>query len=198
MGWLEFNIHIREALSLESVIYGNGSVKLFAFDLLDKAVPLLLDFVEPLVDSQKGRFNHWHYLIEPDKCRKMGKDYIYYEIRLRFEAEGVNLDMIKHDLLDSLREYADTKRIAMREDEDLGSHEGCHGERGKNYYGSEDERFGGDWDTIVEIMQTGSESALKILRLGRGLKEESSLQLEPRYTVHPYYLHLPANQLFVE
>jgi hypothetical protein len=164
-------------------------------DLLDNAIPILLDFVEPFVNSQGDRFIHWHYLIEPDICRGQN----YCEIRLRFEGERTNLNTIRHELTDGLRDYSDETNIAMREEENLGSHEGCHGRRDELYLGPGVESFGRDWDTIIEIMQVGSESALKILRLGRKLEEERSLRLGGRErTIHPYYLHLPANQLFVE
>ena len=79
-----------------------------------------------------------------------------------------------------------------------GSHEGCHGKRNNKYKGAKSETFRNDWPIIVEIMQMGSESAIKILELGVRLKEERSLQWEQRKVIHPYYLHLPANQLIVE
>ena len=182
LGWFEFNIHVRHAYARMS-------------DLFDDYVQILLDFVEPFVNSQRSRFDHWHYLGEPDSCR----DRPYYEIRLRFEGEEINLMQIKRDLVTRLREYTDETDIAMSEDEPLGSHEGCHGRRGERFLGLRSSRFDRDWDIIVEIMQVGSEAALKILRLGRNLVEEQSLKWGGRkHTFHPYYLHLPANQLFVE
>ena len=82
--------------------------------------------------------------------------------------------------------------------EPTGSHEGCHGDRSGSYEGAASESFGRDWQPIVNILQIGSESAIKILELGRTLVENRSLQACQRLVIHPYYLHLPANQLFVE
>jgi len=182
LDWLEFNIHIRQALT-------------DLHDLYEGIVPILLDFVEPFVNRQRGKFSRWHYLLEPDNCR----DQTYCEIRLRFEGERANLEGIKSQLVTEFNHYANQTSTIMRNDELLGSHEGCHGDRSQTYAGSRSERFGGDWDKIVEIMQIGSESALKILRLGRKLAEKESLKWVGReQTYHPYYLHLPANQLFIE
>lgn len=87
----------------------------------------------------------------------------------------------------------------MVEDGSSGSHEGCHGARNKKFLGAASEEFGEDWSTIVELLQKGSEYALEILELGRKLKENKALQTYYRERViHPYYLHLPANQLIVE
>ena len=103
MDWLEFNIHIRSAL-------------VTVHDLFDNAVPMMLDLLEPFVNSQRGRFSHWHYLLEPDVCRGEA----YCELRLRFEGEKTTLEEIKHELATMLKDYTDQTSISMREDEHLG------------------------------------------------------------------------------
>lgn len=182
MVWLEFNIHMCHRL--------NDIKSLFA-----NAVPIILDFVEPFINSQRDRFSHWHYLFEPDVCRGQP----YGEIRLRIESDSATLERIKSELITMLDEYSVKTGIVMRESQHLGSHDGCHGRRGECYLGQQSENFGRDWDTIIEIMQRGSENAIEILRLGRNLVEERSLEWGGRErTYHPYYLHLSANQLLVE
>ena len=87
----------------------------------------------------------------------------------------------------------------MNDSETLGSHEGCHGIRGNEFLGAASDNFGADWPTIVEIVQIGSESAIKILELGRSLSAPKSLEWGGRSgTYHPFYLHLSANQLYIE
>jgi hypothetical protein len=145
------------------------------------------------VDSHRGFFNHWHYLLEPDVCRPHS-----CEIRLRFEGTPENLRHIKHDLITEIRNYSRRTHLVMCDDEPLGSHEGCHGNRNDSYQGAASEGFGRDWQSIVDILQTGSDSAIQILRLGRDLVENRSLQIYQRQVNHPYFLHLPTNQLVVE
>ena len=94
--------------------------------------------MEPFVNNQRGKFIHWHYLIDPDICRGQN----YCEIRLRFECESTNLNTIKHELIAGLIAYSDKTNIAMHENEDLGSHEGCYGRRRETYLGPEVESFG--------------------------------------------------------
>lgn len=138
-------------------------------------------------------FNSWHYLIEPDRCRSS-----FVEIRLRFEGEEKDLNQMRSELVSELNNYSDRTHLSMRDDEKSGSHEGCHGNRNNTYLGAQSENFGRDWQSITEILQIGSESALRILRLGNGLVESRSLNVYQRQVSHPYYLHLSANQLFVE
>lgn len=183
MAWLDFNIHIRNAATRQN----NW--------LFDDVVSILLDLVEPFVNNQRNIFTHWHYLFEPDVCRGQP----YCEIRLRIESDATNLNEIRSELITRLNTYAEQTGIVMRENENLGSHEGSHGSRGRTYEGARSENFGRDWDTIVEILQEGSKAALKIFRLGRSLVEVQSIEWGGRpNTYHPKYLHYPANQLFVE
>ena len=179
--WIEFNIHIRNRVILP-------------LNLFNDSVAILLDLVKSLVDSQRERFSHWHYLIEPDTCRGQG----CYEIRLRFEGNEANISQIKSTLITNLNNYVNQNHRAMSENEPLGSHEGCHGCRGEKYLGAQSENFGRDWNTIVEILQNGSEYALNVFSLGRTLVEGTSVQLGQWHTIHPRYIHLPANQLLVE
>ena len=183
MGWLEFNVHIRHPVFGDNVFVRHT----------------LLDLISPFVNSQTERFRHWHYLIEPDQCRGRAP---YCEIRVRFEGEDANLALIRNALIQELANYSNRTQITMREDENLGSHDGHHGRRiGRGigpYRGAQSENFGRDWSTIVEILQKGSEFALDILRLGNNLVESRSLQPGKWHLVHPYYIHLPANQLLVE
>lgn len=179
--WIEFNIHIRNRIVQQQ-------------NLFYDSVAILLDLVKPLVDSQRERFSHWHYLIEPDTCR--GQE--CYETRLRFEGSETNIGRIKGTLVTRLNNYVNQTHRVMSETEPLGSHEGCHGCRGENYLGSQSENFGRDWNTIVEILQNGSEHSLNVFSLGRTLVENRSVQLGQWRTIHPYYIHLPANQLIVE
>jgi hypothetical protein len=175
MAWLEYNIHLCGQPNYENII------------------AVLVDFLQPFVESHRGFFNHWHYLLEPDTCRASSG-----EIRLRFEGSQQNLGKIMQDLITEIGNYSDRTDLVMHDDEPLGSHEGCHGNRNSSYQGAASEGFGRDWQSIVDILQIGSESAIQILRLGRGLVENRSLQIGQRQVRHPYYLHLPANQLIVE
>jgi len=181
--WLEFNIHVTNVLVSMQNLY-------------DDVTTILLDLVKPFIDEQRSRFAHWHYLHEPDVCRGRG----FCELRLRFEGESANLEEIKNTLIRNLKEFSDKTSLAMSDDEPLGSHEGCHGSRNATYMGAQSEKFGGDWPTIVEIMQKGSEFALEFFRLGRNLVENRSLQYgrRDRPSEHPYYVHLPANEILVE
>ena len=117
---------------------------------------------------------------------------------MRFEGTPENLRQIRQDLITEIGEFNQRTHLVMRDDEPLGSHEGCHGNRNSSYQGAASETFGRDWQSIVDILQIGSGSAIQILRLGRGLVEKRSLQMGQRQVRHPYYLHLPANQLIVE
>jgi hypothetical protein len=173
--WLEYNIHLCGQPNYENV------------------TAALADLLQPFVDAHRSSFSHWHYLLEPDKCRANST-----EIRLRFEGEKENLAQIRQDLLNEIRYYGAKTHLVMRDDVQLGSHEGCHGNRVACYQGAASEGFGRDWQSIVEILQIGSESAIQILKLGRGLVAIRSLQLYQRQVQHPYFLHLPANQLIVE
>jgi len=181
MVWLEFNIHIRNRV-------------LRPFDLFNDSLAILLNLVKPFVDSHRTLFVRWHYLLEPDTCRGEG----CYEIRLRFEGSETNIIQVKDALVVELNNFVNLRHIAMRENEPLGSHEGSHGRRGMMYLGAQSENFGRDWNTIVEIMEKGSEDALAIFNLGRTLVEDRSIGLGTWRTTHPYYTHLPANQLLVE
>jgi hypothetical protein len=173
MEWLEYNIHVRS----DRLWYENS-------------IKVLRNMLGPFVKAHTGRFAHWHYLIEPDKCRQG-----YCEIRVRFEAEKSKLEEIRKELMQELRSFS---VVVMQHDELLGSHEGCHGERGRIYQGAASERFGRDWPIIVRIMEVGSEAAIEILQLAEGLTEKPSLEPCSRTVQHPYFLHLPANQLMVE
>lgn len=173
MDWLEFNIHIRNSTSIVA--------------LFEDAVSILLDFLEPFVNSQRGKFAHWHYLLEPDTCRGQP----FGEIRVRLAGTKRNLAKIKNNLTTALAGYVQKSDEAMCEDEHLGSHTGCHGRRGESYRGLQSEDFGRDWETIVEILQVGSENALELLQLGRNLVEDRSLRWGGReHTYHPGYLSL--------
>lgn len=154
---------------------------------------VLADLVQPFVDSHRNSFSHWHYLLEPDVCRPSS-----CEVRLRFEGTSESLRQIRRDLITEIGNSRQRTHLIMRDDEPLGSHEGCHGNRNSSYQGATSEGFGRDWQSIADILQIGSESAIQILRLGRGLVENRSLQTYQRQVNHPYFLHLPANQLIVE
>lgn len=174
MAWLEYNIHIRG----EST-YGN-------------IIAVLVDLVQPFVDSH-ANLDHWHYLLEPNVCGSST-----CEVRLRFEGATGILTGIRCDLTTEIEAFSRRTNLVMREDEQLGSHEGLHGNRDGHYQGAASETFGADWPHIADILQIGSESAIKILRLGRRLVTNRSLQMGQKVVGHPYYLHLPANQLIVE
>jgi len=178
---MEFNIHIRNRV-------------IQPFDLFNDSVRILLELVQPFISNQRERFSHWHYLLEPDMCRGEG----CYEIRLRFEGSEANIGQVSPALITDLNNYANLTHGAMSESEPLGSHEGCHGCRGDRYLGPRSENFGRDWNAIVDLLQLGSENALQVFGLGRTLVEDKSLRLGSWRTVHPYYIHLPANQLLVE
>jgi len=155
---------------------------------------IIIDFVNPFVSRNRHLFSQWHYLFEVDQCREK-----QIEIRLRFKSSTTNLREIKHNLINELDSYVNLGNLLMKDSEPLGSHEGCHGTRGGTFQGEASDNFGGDWSTIVEILQIGSESAMQILELGRSLSTPRSLEWGGRSNVvHPYYLHLPANQLFIE
>jgi hypothetical protein len=173
--WLEYNLHFSKQPTYEDTI------------------AVLVDLLQPFVDSHRNSFSHWHYLLEPDVCRPSS-----CEVRLRFEGTPEALKQIKHDLITEIGNYSNSTRLVMRDYETLGSHEGCHGNRNSPYQGAASEKFGRDWQSIVDILQIGSEAAIQILRLGRGLVENQSLQMGQRQVRHPYYLHLSANQLIVE
>lgn len=117
---------------------------------------------------------------------------------MRFEGTPENLRQIRQALKTEIGEFNQRTHLIMHEDEPLGSHEGCHGNRNSSYQGAASEDFGRDWQSMVDILQIGSESAIQILRLGKGLVENRSLQVYQRQVKHPYFLHLPANQLIVE
>ncbi len=180
MVWLEFNLHIRnQALSWPD-FFGKGS-------------EVLLGLVRPFVDARRTQLTHWHYLVEPDNCRGAG----FFEIRLRFEGAEENINSAREALVAQLN-AGTMSQLVMRENEPLGSHEGEHGQRGARYAGPRSEDFGRDWDTIVGILEKGSESALAILDLGRGLVGPKSVQFGAWRTSHPYFTHLAANQLLLE
>lgn len=163
-------------------------------DLFNSCFAILLDPVKPFIDnpSNRARFDHWHYLIEPDVCRGQG----CFEIRLRFEGTQTNIVQIRNDFAADLDNFVNRNPIAMRISEPLGSHEGCHGLRGGTYLGAQSENFGRDWNTIVEILEKGSENALNIFSLGTKLVEQNSLVVgEYGTAIHPRYIHLTANQL---
>jgi len=181
MVWLEFNIHIRNRV-------------LVPLDLFKDGTAILRDLVKPFVDGHRTLFVHWHYLLEPDICRGEG----CYEVRLRFECSQKSVTTLRDELVAELGDFVTKSHLAMRENEPLGSHEGEHGRRGMTYLGAQSEEFGRDWNTIVDIMEKGSENALAILDLGRTLVEAKSIQPGIWRTTHPYYTHLPANQLLVE
>ena len=180
MPWLEYNLHLSHV----------------SFNIIkdfDIVRDVIVDFIGPFISNKSHLYEHWNYLIEPDKCREKE-----LEIRLRFESSESNLECVRQLLINELETYANRTNILMKENEDNGSHEGCHGIRNQTFQGASSETFEEDWPNIVEIMQVGSESAIKILELGRSLKTHKSLQLYIRKIVHSYYLHLPANQLIVE
>lgn len=191
MAWLEYNIHVRQKLTIETITPILSSI--------------LADWIRSFVSTHTELFNHWHYLLEPDKCRPSIPSEPFYEIRLRFEGDIEKLKQIKSHLVAELKQRTS---LVMTEDEPLGSHEGRHGDRDRCYEGAAAESdaegwtVGRDWEKIVEIWQTGSEFALKILQLGRGLEETKSTQLNSRQHfyphAHPHFLHFPANQLIVE
>lgn len=184
MVWLEFNIHIRNRV-------------IGQLDLFNDVFPVLLFFIRPFVNNHRTQFNHWHYLVEPDTCR--GRD--CFEIRLRFEGGEEDMNEIDNDLSYELEAYVNQAnpigRRIMSMIEPSGSHEGSHGCRGETYPG-EAQRFGGDWNNIVRILEIGSENALNIFALGAALRGDAALQPGTWRTTHPYYTHLPANQLLIE
>ena len=172
--WHEYNLHIR--------IYNFENVR-----------DAILDFICPFINTNRDFFQSWNFLIEPDVC-----ELAQGELRLRFKGTHSNLETIQNKLIIDLQEYARRTAILI-EDGPSGSHEGCHGVRHEKFLGASSEDFGEDWPTIVELLQSGSEHSLEILELGRNLKERKALQKYYRQrVVHPYYLHLPANQLIVE
>jgi len=183
LSWLEFNIHVRSPVLGDNVFVRR----------------ILLELIEPFVNTHRQKFSHWHYLIESDPCRGDG---YYYEIRIRFEGDNANLSLVKNALINDLANYSNRTNITMREDEILGSHEGHHGRRIGGgigpYRGAQSEGFAADWSIIVEILEKGSEFALQILSLGDNLIESRSMQVSKWHLFHPYYLHLPANQLLLE
>ena len=175
LAWLEYNIHL-----CGQPDYGN-------------IIDVLSDLVHPFVNSHRGSFNHWHYLLEGNVSGSTSS-----ETRLRFEGTSRNLSQIRHDLINEINRFSRNTPTIMRHNKGTGSHRGCHGHRNRTYRGAASENFGRDWQSIADILQIGSESAIEILRLGRGLVENRSLQMGLRVVMHPYYLHLPANQLIVE
>ena len=174
MPWFEYNLHITK----------------FSFENVRDAI---LDFIGSFINKNRELCQNWNYLIEPDGC-KLAEG----ELRFRFKGINSNLEKIRQNLIADLKEYSQRTRILI-EDGPSGSHEGCHGVRNKKFLGAASEEFGEDWSTIVELLQKGSEYALEILELGRKLNETKALQTYYRERViHPYYLHLPVNQLIVE
>jgi hypothetical protein len=119
------------------------------------------------------------------------------EIRLRFEGEESDLNEIKRDLVFSLDRFSKKENLSIADDRIHGSHEGCHGKREERYQG-ELRKYQQDWPSLVDIMQLSSESALRILNMGRKLSNDESIRRGRWFVLHPYYLHLPANQLLVE
>ena len=181
MPWLEYNLHIRNSYFNVQKDY-------------PQVVDALLDFVNPFITRNSHLYENWHYLFEVDQCREK-----QIEIRLRFESMSTNINILKGNLVDDLVSYVNRTNILMKDSETLGSHEGCHGDRGDEFLGATSDKFGADWPTIVEILQIGSESAIKILELGRSLSALKSLEWGARNgTYHPFYLHLSANQLYIE
>jgi len=174
MPWLEYDLHLRT----------------YSFE---NARDSIIDFVGPFISRNRDLFQHWHYLIERDQCREKEG-----ETRIRFESSSSDLIEIRWRLVKELKGYANRLGILMTEDESLGSHEGCHGNRNSTYQGPDSESFGSDWSAIVNIMQSGSEFAINILKSGKSLKKPRSVQYYTRTVRHQYYLHLPANQLLVE
>ncbi len=174
MPWLEYNIHINGAITHNTIL------------------SILFGLIEPFVNSHRAIFEHWHYLFEPDVDHPTAA-----EVRLRFEGTANNLAVIKTDLVAEIDRFKTLTNLVMADADRLGSHEGSHGTRNQQYLG-EAGAFENDWNAIIEILQIGSESALQILRLGRGLTTNHSLNFGQRIVNHPYYLHLPANQLLVE
>ena len=170
------------------VISHNSQKRWLKYNILS----VLFDLIEPFVNSHKAMFDHWHYLFEQNSCGStLG------EVRLRFEGTTTNLATIKTDLIAGISAFQTRTNLVMADTDTLGSHEGSHGARNQQYQG-EAGAFGNDWNAIIEILQVGSESALMILHLGRGLTSNHSLTFSQRMVNHPYYLHLPANQLLVE
>lgn len=174
MPWLEYNIHISDVLTHNNIL------------------SILFDLIEPFVNSHRASFEHWHYLFEPDVSIPT-----VAEVRLRFEGTANNLATIKTDLVREVDRFRLLTNLVIADGDRIGSHEGSHGTRNQQYQG-EAGAFGNDWNAIIEILQIGSESALQILRIGRGLTTNHSLSFGQRIVNHPYYLHLPANQLLVE
>lgn len=174
MPWLEYNIHITGALTQNNVF------------------SVLFNLIEPFVNSHRTMFQHWHYLFEPNVCGST-----IGEVRLRFEGTTNNIATIRTDLIAQVANFKRQTNLIMDNTDVNGSHEGAHGDRALQYQG-EAGPFGNDWNSIVEILQIGSESALKILRIGQGLTSNRSLEVYERTVRHNYYLHLPANQLLVE
>jgi hypothetical protein len=173
--WLEYDVHLSRRPNYNDTI------------------EVLTDLLRPFVESHRDSFRHWHFLLEVDSCRPSS-----CEVRLRFEGNPEELAEIKHDLITAVGDFSHRTGLVMCDDEALGSHEGCHGNRSASYQGAASEGFGRDWQSIVKILQIGSESAIHILSLGRGLVESRSLQTYQRQVQHPYFLHLPANQLIIE
>jgi hypothetical protein len=175
--WLEYNIHFCSQPNYA--------------DLME----VISDLLKPFVDSHREFFNHWHYLLEPDVCRPNSS-----EIRLRFEGSPENLEQIKCELVREVGNFGHRTNLVMSDEDPVGSHEGRHGDRNRHYEGvdSEDWTVEGDWEKIVKILQIGSDSALQILKLARELVENNSLQRYRRTVDHPYFIHLPANQLIFE
>lgn len=181
MPWLEYNLHLRNSSMNVQLDY-------------DQILNALLDFVSPFILRNSHLYENWHYLFELDQCRKN-----QIETRLRFESTSINISILKENLIEDLDSYVNSSNILMKDSETSGSHEGCHGVRGKKFLGTDSENFEADWSAIVEILQIGSESAIKILKLGRSLTTPKSLTWGGRPgTYHPYYLHLSANQLLIE
>lgn len=174
MPWLEYNLHIAK----------------FSFQNVRDAI---LDFIGPFIDKNGELIQNWNFLIEPDKCGLAEG-----ELRFRFKGTQLNLEQIRKKLIADLNDYSRQTGILV-EDGTSGSHEGCHGKRDNKFMGAASEEFDEDWSTIVELLQKGSEHALEILELGRLLKGQKALQNYFRERViHPYYLHLIANQLIIE
>jgi len=171
--WVEYNIHLRSTS-------------------MNDAISVLVDFVHPFMRNH-GEYVNWHYLVEQNSCGST-----QLEIRLRVEGAKEYIDTFRRDMTVEIQNYSQRTNLVMSENDALGSHEGLHGSRTGHYQGAASENFGRDWNSIVRIMQIGSENAIEIFRLAQGLVERRSFDDGPRQVNHPYYLHLTFNQLLTE
>lgn len=155
-------------------------------------ISVLVDFIDPFMRNHGGYVN-WHYLLEQNVCRSTR-----LEIRLRVEGTPEYIARFRQDMTNEIQNYRQRTNLVMSENDTLGSHEGLHGNRTGHYQGAASENFGRDWNSIVRIMQIGSENAIEIFRLAQDLVERRSFDDGPRNVNHPYYLHLTFNQLLTE